>query len=486
MVIFFSPTAPSPAPTAAPTDPALASGAHYVAKAGSDDSPGTAQAPWRTIQKAADTVQAGDTVYIRGGTYNERVLLKASGSSGAYITFASYPGESVILDGTGIALAQNRNALFDTNGRSYIVIDQIRIIHSDYFGIGDMAGETNNGHDIIVRNCSTYDTGSSGIAFFWGSRITVSNNVVEYSNTNGAQEAISLHGIQGFTINGNEVFDGLKEGIDAKGGSSNGKIYDNYVHDLLGGEWDMNGIYLDAWDRYQTNIEVYNNLVERCGNGIIVGAENNGHLDGVNIHHNTIRYCRAGFNVSGWGIGSTHMVENVVFDHNTIIGSADNGITFSNASARNIRLTNNTLGGRYSISDPIEMTNGVTAVDASVFIDGNALNRLATGSSYLTGTNYTLLAKAPTPTGVSVSSTAAGKATVTWNAVSGATAYEVFRSTDSNGTGYYRRLGAVTTASFTDEGLAAGTYWYKVVANNGLAASELSDFASIQIDASAA
>jgi hypothetical protein len=344
-----------------------------------------------------------------------------------------------------------------------------------------MADETNNGRDIIIRNCSTYDTGSSGIAFFWGSQMTISHNVVEYSNTNGAQEAISLHGIQGFTINSNEVFDGLKEGIDAKGGSSDGKIYDNYVHDLLAGEWGMNGIYLDAWDRYQTNIEVYDNLVERCGNGIIVGAENNGHLDGAYIHDNTIRYCRAGFNVSGWGVGSTHTVENVVFDHNTIIGSADNGITFSNASATNIRLTNNTLGGRTSTSDPIEMTNGVTAVDDSVVIDGNALNRLATGSTYLTGTNYTLLAKAPTPAGVRVSSSAAGQATVTWNAVSGATEYEVFRCTGSNSNGDYINLGAVTINSFTDEGLEAGTYWYKVIANNGLASSDLSDSASIQL-----
>jgi hypothetical protein len=38
----------------------------------------------------------------------------------------------------------------------------------------------------------------------------------------------------------------------------------------------------------------------------------------------------------------------------------------------------------------------------------------------------------------------------------------------------------VTKTSFTDEGLAAGTYWYKVIANNGLASSALSDSASIQ------
>jgi hypothetical protein len=382
----------APTPTVTPT-PAPG---YYVALSGNDANAGTINSPWRTIQKAANSVKAGDTVYIRGGTYKEFVSFKTSGTSTSYITFRSYPGEEVTIDGTGFALYANRDALIDMNAKSYIVIDGLRVINADYFGIGCMAGETNNGHDIIVKNCYTYNTGSCGIGFFWGANITISNNVVEYSNIRSTQEAISLHGIQGFTINGNEVFNGLMEGIDCKGGSSNGKIFDNYVHDLLAGEWDMNGIYLDAYDRHETNIEVYNNTIERCGNGIIVGAEAGGHAENINIHDNIIKFCRAGFNISGWGTAG-YQINDIVFDHNLIFGAADNGITFSSATAKNIRLTNNRLGGRYSTTDAIEMTNGVASVDASVFIDGNALCKLGTKTSNLNGMNYTILPSLDVP-----------------------------------------------------------------------------------------
>ena len=363
-------------------------GGYYVSPTGNDANSGLINSPWKTIQKAADNVNPGDRVHIMPGTYFERVLLKISGTSDAYIKFIS---DNATLDGTGIDLYAARKALFDTNGKSFVVIEGLRVINADYFGIGDMAGETSGGHDIIVRNCRTYNTGSSGIAFFWGASMTISNNVVEYSNTRSTQEAISLHGIQGFTINGNEVFNGLMEGIDCKGGSSNGKIFDNYVHDLVAGPYKMNGIYIDAYDREGSNIEVYNNLVERCGNGIIVAAENNGSCHDIYIHNNTIKFCRAGFNVSGWGIGSTHMVHDIIFDHNEIYGASDNAITFSNASAINIRLTNNRLGGQYTYTDAIEMTNKVTSVDPSVFIDGNALCKLGTKPTALNGTNYTIL-----------------------------------------------------------------------------------------------
>ena len=55
---------------------------YYVAPSGNDSNPGTIAQPWRTIQKAADTMVAGDTVYIRAGTFPEQVIPHNSGNAG--------------------------------------------------------------------------------------------------------------------------------------------------------------------------------------------------------------------------------------------------------------------------------------------------------------------------------------------------------------------------------------------------------------------
>src|SRR5204863_2597708 len=51
------------APSSLPARLPVSSGAVYhVAKTGSDTAPGTETAPWRTVQKALNTLRAGDTV----------------------------------------------------------------------------------------------------------------------------------------------------------------------------------------------------------------------------------------------------------------------------------------------------------------------------------------------------------------------------------------------------------------------------------------
>ncbi|MEI6604594.1 MAG: Ig-like domain-containing protein [Verrucomicrobiota bacterium] len=79
-----------------------ASGAeYYVSPLGNDSNPGSLAAPFATIQKATNTVVAGDTCYIRGGTYHEAVVkYNLTGTADKPITFVNYGGEEVILDGT--------------------------------------------------------------------------------------------------------------------------------------------------------------------------------------------------------------------------------------------------------------------------------------------------------------------------------------------------------------------------------------------------
>jgi len=57
---------------------------YYVAPTGSDSAAGTLAAPFATLQKGADVAVAGDTVYIRGGTYE----ITTPKNSGAGLTFS--------------------------------------------------------------------------------------------------------------------------------------------------------------------------------------------------------------------------------------------------------------------------------------------------------------------------------------------------------------------------------------------------------------
>ena len=74
-------------------------------------------------------------------------------------------------------------------------------------------------------------------------------------------------------------------------------------------------------------------------------------------------------------------------------------------------------------------------------------------------------------------SASSGKPMLTWNAVSGATSYKVYRATSQNGT--YSLLGTVTATSYTNTGAKAGTtYWYKVKAVNSAGESAYSNVVS--------
>ena len=74
-------------------------------------------------------------------------------------------------------------------------------------------------------------------------------------------------------------------------------------------------------------------------------------------------------------------------------------------------------------------------------------------------------------------SASSGKPMLTWNTVSGATSYKVYRATSQNGT--YSLLGTVTATSYTNTGAKAGvTYYYKVKAVNSAGESAYSNTVS--------
>ena len=74
--------------------------AYYLSSSGDDSNPGTRDAPWRTMQKAVDTLKPGDTVLVRGGQHegvHTGWSFENSGTEAKPITVTNYPGEQVIF-----------------------------------------------------------------------------------------------------------------------------------------------------------------------------------------------------------------------------------------------------------------------------------------------------------------------------------------------------------------------------------------------------
>ena len=73
----------------------------HVAITGSDTNPGTSAAPLRTIQRAADLAQPGDTVTVHAGVYRERVNPPRGGESDTKrIVYQAATGERVVITGS--------------------------------------------------------------------------------------------------------------------------------------------------------------------------------------------------------------------------------------------------------------------------------------------------------------------------------------------------------------------------------------------------
>ncbi|MDR0284699.1 MAG: right-handed parallel beta-helix repeat-containing protein [Propionibacteriaceae bacterium] len=74
---------------------------YHVATTGHDTDPGTANRPFRTINRAAALAQAGDTITVHAGVYREWVTPRRGGRSDQRrITFAAAPGEHVVIKGS--------------------------------------------------------------------------------------------------------------------------------------------------------------------------------------------------------------------------------------------------------------------------------------------------------------------------------------------------------------------------------------------------
>ena len=81
---------------------ALSGASWYVATTGDDEADGSIGTPFATPEKARNVASAGDTIYLRGGTYYRTNTFELA-STNSSLTFRGYPGETAtIVGGVGI------------------------------------------------------------------------------------------------------------------------------------------------------------------------------------------------------------------------------------------------------------------------------------------------------------------------------------------------------------------------------------------------
>ena len=409
----------------------------YVATTGNDSNPGTIASPWRTIQHAANTVQAGDTVYVRGGLYSESVNIGVSGSTGAgSVTFQSYPGETAIVDGTGLTPStSDTQGLFNIASQSYVTIQSFEIRNystSNANAIPAGISVSGSGSNIqilnnLVHNITTTSE-KNGNAFgivVYGTEapasldsITISGNQV-YNLKTGNSESVTVNGnVTNFAITNNIIHDNDNIGIDAIGfeGVSSSPTYDfarngvisgNTVYNITainnpgeGNQYDADGIYVDGGSQ----IIVERNLLHDNDLNIEAASEHSGRVASfITIRNNVVYHGNSvGISIGGYASnvgGSDHItiVNNTLFQNDTKnTGSGELQVQYY---ATNNVFKNNIV---YATSQGLFINNYTNSEPSPVDVDYNvyfsSLNS-ASGDFLWNGTDHTGFAPYQSATG---------------------------------------------------------------------------------------
>lgn len=253
---------------------------YYVATTGNDGNLGSSSAPWRTLQKSANTMVAGDTTIVKNGTYTQgELVFKTSGTSGARITLQAENQHLAILSSTsscnpGISLKA-----------SYITIDGLRLTVSpnDVKCTASSTGHYHihtwdSGEPVSVGN------GSSGYTGAWIKNVQIDNSnghrfgAIKTRQDNSLIENNVLHEeLEVFrninTISRDNTIYASVNGVVIKGGARNTQLYNNVIH-LTGPKAIavfVGGCTGDPWffdtaakiESY--NAAVYNNVVLNDG-----------------------------------------------------------------------------------------------------------------------------------------------------------------------------------------------------------------------------
>lgn len=388
---------------------------YYAAPSGLSTNNGTISSPW-AFATALTKLSAGDTLWVRGGTYSSsiKINITKSGSASASIQILAYSGETPIFDFSGQPYNSNYQGI-GVSG-SYLHIKGLIIQ-----GAGDNGMQVTGSYNSI-ENCTFRWNCDSGLQMKTGSNNYILNcdsyENFDYESTSGSSPNYGGNA-DGFadkqyTNTGTNTYEGCRswrnsdDGWDHYQAVSN-TIYKNcWCYNMGPASYDMTNHVRYATDKtFISNFA--NNIIPNYGNG------NGFKLGGLYTAHNaTLTNCvsvnnkvkgfdqnnNAGtmtiYNCTSYGNGTNYGFSNSTYGTLIIKNSASLASTSSNVfSCNSVTSAYNTWNTGFSCS-----TSDFTSLDATQLIgsrksDGSlpdiTLLHLASGSSLIdTGTDVGL------------------------------------------------------------------------------------------------
>ncbi|MCE5242543.1 MAG: right-handed parallel beta-helix repeat-containing protein [Syntrophobacteraceae bacterium] len=235
---------------------------YYVGTNGKDTNNGSLAAPWATLNRANAVAVSGDTVYVRGGIYNQKAYLDKAG-----VTWRAYTGEVPIIDGgwpgtlagdsQGLPTGTDRYAALIFIVGSNITFDGFEVRNSRGRGIEVYGAPITN---VTIRNCKAHHTFNESFLLIGGTKPTqwVTKSLVENcefyngamirpiysSRADGTPGTVLVTRFDGLTFRKNKVHDSWYDGV-LVGGNVTGdyssanaiieynQIYGNYQDQLV-------------------------------------------------------------------------------------------------------------------------------------------------------------------------------------------------------------------------------------------------------------
>lgn len=225
---------------------------YYVSPTGNDTNAGTATAPFKTIQKAADKTVAGDTIILMAGSYTSAQTVTEVGAQNNPITIrgegAGFNGGSLTFKNSQWLIVKNLSFTGGTN--------QITLQNSHYLAF------TSNRFDYLTRGIYIQDYSSHILVedneFFQSCAIGKTWTQLKGSTCEGGAVYASSYGGGSYYIRGNWVHDSFNGFIfmdDTTGPWMNANVFisGNYFERIVDDPAEPEG---DSF-----NFHVYNNMM---------------------------------------------------------------------------------------------------------------------------------------------------------------------------------------------------------------------------------